>query len=119
MQTDIGPWPRWRSDVSHAELDGPLDVGSVFRWRAGGFKLVSTIREVEPGRHLGWTGRVLGIRAAHTWDFEPRAGGVLVRTEESFEGWLVRRLRGTMQKTLVGTLSTWLGDLKRKAEGGE
>jgi hypothetical protein len=65
-------------------------VGSVFRWRSGGFNVVSTVREVEPGRRLGWAGWAFGTRAVHTWTFEPREDGVLVRTEESFEGCLVR-----------------------------
>ena len=117
LRTDVNSWPGWRSDVSQAGLEGPLGVGSVFRWRSGGFGVVSTVREVQPGRRPGWTGRALRTRATHTWAFEPREGGVLVRTEESFEGWQVRPLKGTLQKTLEGSLSTWLGDLKRAAEG--
>ncbi len=119
LQTAVDSWPTWRSDVSRAALEGDLKVGSVFRWRSGGVSVVSTVREIEPERRLVWTGKALGTRAVHTWTFEPREGGVLVRTEESFEGWLVRLLRGTMQKTLEESLSTWLGDLKRTAEGGE
>jgi uncharacterized protein YndB with AHSA1/START domain len=119
LQTDVDSWPAWRSDVSRAELEGDLAVGSVFRWRSGGFSVVSTVREVEPERRLVWMGKALGTRAVHSWVFEAREGGVLVRTEESFEGWLVRPLRVTMQKTLEGSLRTWLGDLKRTAEGGE
>ena len=119
LQTDVDSWPAWRSDVSRAELEGDLAVGSVFRWRSGGFSVVSTVREVEPERRLVWMGKALGTRAVHSWVFEAREGGVLVRTEESFEGWLVRPLKGTMQRTLEGSLRTWLGDLKRTAEGGE
>jgi uncharacterized protein YndB with AHSA1/START domain len=118
LQTDISSWPRWRSDVSRAELEGELEVGSVFRWRSGGFNVISTVREIEPGWRLGWTGRAFGTRAVHTWTFEPREGGVLVQTEESFEGWLVRALRGSMRKTLEGSLRTWLAELKREAERG-
>ncbi len=119
LQTDVDSWPAWRSDVSRAELEGDLAVGSVFRWRSGGFSVVSTVREVEPERRLVWMGKALGTRAVHSWVFEAREGGVLVRTEESFEGWLVRPLKGTMQRTLEGSLRTWLEDLKRTAERGE
>ena len=97
LQTDVNSWPGWRS---------------------GGLDVVSTVGEVEPGRRLGWTGRALGTRAVHTWTFEAREGGVLVLTEESFEGWLVRPLKGTMRKTLEGSLRTWLSDLKSEAESG-
>ncbi len=64
----------------------------------------------------GWRSDV--SRAVHTWTFEAREGGVLVRTEESFEGWLVWPLKGTMRKILEGWLRTWLADLKREAESG-
>lgn len=105
LQTNVTSWPLWRSDVSRAELEGEIEVGSIFRWRSVGFDVVSTVREVEHGRRLGWTGRALGTQAAHAWTFDPREGGVLVRP-----------LRRTMRRTLEGSLMTWLADLKRGAE---
>jgi len=52
------------------------------------------------------------------WILEPIAEGVLVRTEESFEGWLVRLLKGMMQIMLDTSLQTWLEHLKQQAEQG-
>jgi uncharacterized protein YndB with AHSA1/START domain len=118
VHTDVDSWPEWRPDVSRAELEGPLAEGSVFRWRSRGVNLTSTIREVELERSVAWTGRAFGTRAAHAWTLTPRAGGVLVETEESFEGWLPRLLRGMMQRTLEESINVWLASLKRKAEGG-
>ena len=117
VHTDVDSWPEWRSDVSRAGLEGPLAVGSVFRWRSGGLDVVSRLREVEPGRRICWTGEALGTRAVHTWALEPREGGVLVRTGESMEGWLVRLMRGRMQRLLQASVRVWLEDLKRRAEG--
>ena len=116
--TGVDSWPEWQPDVSRAKLEGPLAVGSVFRWRSRGANVVATIREVEPERRIGWTGKALGTRAAHTWTLTPRDGGVLVKTEESMEGWLPRLLRGMMQRTLKGSIKVWLESLKRRAEGG-
>jgi len=44
-------------------LEGPLAIGSVFRWKAGGASLTSTLRVVDPPRELSWSGRTTGIRA--------------------------------------------------------
>jgi hypothetical protein len=46
-------------------------------------------------------------------------GCVLVRTSESFDGWLVNIMRKSMQKTLDESLIAWLNQLKRRAEEGE
>jgi hypothetical protein len=65
---------------------------------------------------MSWTGQVIGTRAIHTWMLEPQADSILVRTEESFEGWLVRLSRGMMQRMLDKSLQEWLECLKQKAE---
>jgi len=86
VHTAVDSWPEWQPDVSRAKLEGPLAVGSVFRWHSRGANIVATIREVEPERRIGWTGKALGTRAVHTWTLTPQVGGVLVQTEESMEG---------------------------------
>jgi len=102
--TDIEGWPGWNPDVERAELAGPLAPGSVFRWKAGGAPVVSTIQEVVPRRRLVWTGRSLSIRAIHVWDLEERSDGVKARSEESFDGLLVRLLRSPMQRMLSSSV---------------
>lgn len=112
----VEAWPAWNPDVASATLEGPLAPGTLFRWKAGPGTITSTLREVEPPRRLGWTGRTMGIRAVHVWQIEPRAGGAVVRTEESWEGLVVRLFRGPMQKMLAGAIDAGLRHLKAEAE---
>ncbi len=114
--SDIDRWSTWNPDASQAKLEGLLTPGAVFRWKSGGLSIVSTLQEVEPQHRISWIGKMLGTRAVHIWLLEPRAEGVLVRTEESLDGWLVRPLRGTMQRMLDRSLQAGLEQLKRKAE---
>jgi hypothetical protein len=59
----------------------------------------------------------MGTRVIHVWDFQKTPAGVLVRTSESLEGWLVSLMRKTMQRTLDESLVAWLNALKLRAEG--
>lgn len=116
LLSDIDRWSTWYPAVSQAKLEGALAPGSVFRWKSGGSTIVSTLQEVEPLQRIAWTGKAVGTQAIHIWVLEPVEGGILVKTEESFEGWLVRLLRGMMQKMLDTSLQSWLEHLKQKAE---
>ena len=58
----------------------------------------------------------MSIKAMHEWHLEPRAGGTLVQTEETFSGLLARLFRGSLQKTLDKSTSEGLEHLKREAE---
>lgn len=116
LQADIERWPQWQPDVASATLEGPLQKGTVFRWKAAGLNIVSTLQVVDEPRSIGWTGVSLGMRAAHQWHVEPRGEGTLAWTEESISGWLARLLklfdRRFMQKSLAKSLNT----LKAQAE---
>jgi hypothetical protein len=115
--TEIDGWNRWNPDVSRVELRGPLTPGTEFHWRAGsGASIVSTLREVEPERRVAWTGRMLGIRAVHVWTFEEQDGSVLVRSEESFDGLIVRLFAGLMRRTLASSLQKGVRALKAECE---
>lgn len=114
--SDIEAWPSWNPDVKTATLDGPLAVGSVFRWRAGGASLTSTLREVDPPRELSWSGRAMGIRAIHIFRFEPSDGGTLARSEESWAGLVPTLLRGYSRRTLDRGIRSVLRLLKDEAE---
>src|SRR5262249_40060522 len=67
-------------------------------------------------RLISWTGKTVGIKAIHFWHLEPRDGGTLVRTEESYEGFMARLFRGRLKKTLDAALTEGLSDLKREVE---
>jgi hypothetical protein len=71
---------------------------------------------VERPQFLAWTGNTLGIKAIHVWKLKPWDGGTLVRTEESWEGVLVRIFRGRMQKTLQDSINAGLRYMKHEAE---
>ena len=116
LLADINHWHTWHEDIADAKLEGLLQPGATFRWKSGGTTIQSTLQEVEPHHRLTWTGKALGTRAIHVWRLEPQPNGVLVKTEESFDGWLVSLLKGMMQKTLDTSLQTWLEHLKQKAE---
>jgi uncharacterized membrane protein len=116
LLADINQWPTWNPNISTAALEGELEPGTRFHWRSGGTAIVSTLQEVEPQRRLSWTGSVMGIRAIHIWHLEPHGNAVVVRTEESFEGWMAQLMKPIMQKMLDTSLKTWLEHLKHHAE---
>jgi hypothetical protein len=86
IQTSVGDWPSWQPDVDGAESEGPLEVGSVFRWQTAGLDITSTVEEVDAPRRIVWGGPAQGIVAAHAWTLEAQGDGVRVRTAESWEG---------------------------------
>ncbi len=114
--TDFESWPNWNESVSKTELKGDLTVGTTFVWVANGAKIVSMLEELDYPRRVVWSGRTFGIRAIHVWEFEERDGGTLVRTSESFEGLIVKLLRGMMKRMLSETLQQSVLALKREAE---
>ena len=81
-----------------------LDEGATFRWKSGPGTITSTIEAVEGPRRIAWSGTSFGIKAIHVHTLEPRNGGTLVRTEESYDGLVARLFHGRLQKTLDKTL---------------
>lgn len=116
VQSNFAEWSRWNPDVAYVDIEGPLAPGTGFRWKAGGAAITSELQEVEPKRRIVWTGKILGIRAIHVWIFEERADGILVRTEESFDGLLVRLFAKSMQRMLASSLAKGLAALKTECE---
>jgi len=109
-------WPAWNAQVASIQLHGPVEVGTGFRWVAGGLRINSRIEVFDPPRRLAWSGTTLGIRAMHAWSFESLPGGTRVRTEESFEGLLPRLLPGLMRRQLEKALRQGLAALRDAAE---
>jgi uncharacterized protein YndB with AHSA1/START domain len=116
IQTDVASWPSWQPDVDGAEASGPLAVGSVFRWQTAGLDITSTVEEIEPPNRIVWGGPAQGIVAVHVWTFQPQGAGVLVRTQESWEGDPVDAQVDPLQSALDKSLRDWLENLKRTAE---
>jgi Polyketide cyclase / dehydrase and lipid transport len=118
IQTDVNAWPSWQPDVDRAQADGPLAVGSVFGWQTAGLDITSTVQEVDAPYGIVWGGTAQGIVAVHVWVFGQQPDGVLVRTEESWEGEPVSAQVDTLQRALDASLRNWLENLRRAAEDG-
>lgn len=88
LQTSINDWPSWQNDITSAELLGPLQKGSQFKWKAMGMNILSELQEVVQRKVIGWTGVSIGMRAVHYWYFEKQGSKTKVTTEESLSGWL-------------------------------
>jgi len=116
VMADIGGWPSWSPDIVTAELEGPLAVGSVFRWRSGSASLTSVLRSIDRPRELAWTGTTRGIKAVHVFRFESHEDGTLVRSEESWTGLLASLFKGYSRKTLDRGIRNWLALLKAEVE---
>ena len=116
VMADIGGWPSWSPDIVTAELEGPLAVGSVFRWRSGSASLTSVLRSIDRPRELAWTGTTRGIKAVHVFRFASHEDGTLVRSEESWTGLLASLFKGYSRKTLDRGIRNWLALLKAEVE---
>jgi hypothetical protein len=112
----IDQWPSWNPDVKSVTLQGPLQPGTVFRWKSGLSSLTSTVQVVDPPRELTWTGTTMGIKAVHVFRFRANGGGTLARSEESWEGLLASLLKGYSRKTLDKGIRSVLSHLKVEAE---
>jgi len=114
--TNVNSWQQWNSFVTKSHLDRDFQVGAAFKWRSGGIKIASAVTEIIPHKKIVWRGSAIGTKAVHVWEFEAKDTGTMVKTAETFDGWLVRLMKGAFQKTLDQALRTWLQDLKREAE---
>jgi len=114
--TNVNGWPQWNSLVANSHLDRDFQVGAVFTWRSGGIKITSTVTEVVLHKKIMWRGRAIGTEAEHVWELDAKDSGATIKTAETFDGWLVRLMKGAFQKKLDRALRTWLQDLKREAE---
>jgi carbon monoxide dehydrogenase subunit G len=116
LMADFEAWPAWNPDVDTVSLEGPVATGSVFRWKAGSARLVSTLRVVERPTRLSWTGRTMGINAVHDWRFERAGTGTTVSMRESFDGMVAKLLKGKLQRDLDRTTENGLSALKAAVE---
>jgi hypothetical protein len=116
IQTEITAWPSWQPDVDGAQMDGHLAVGSTFRSQTSGLDITSTVEEIDAPHRIVWSGPARGIVAVHAWTLTDGDDGVVVHTEESWEGEPVRAQTKTSQAALDASRRGWLDNLKRAAE---
>jgi hypothetical protein len=112
----IDQWPSWNPDVGSVTLQGPVQPGTVFRWKSGPSSLISTLQVVDPPREIAWTGTTMSIKAVHVFRFQASDGGTLARSEESWEGLLASLLKGYSRRTLDKGIRSVLARLKTEAE---
>jgi len=112
----LDQWPSWNPDVKSVRVEGPVQPGTVFRWKAGPSSLTSTLQVVDRPSELAWTGTTMGIKAVHVFRFQASDGGTLARSEESWEGLLASLLKGYSRRTLDNGIRSVLGHLKTQAE---
>jgi uncharacterized protein YndB with AHSA1/START domain len=112
----IDQWPSWNSDVKSVSVEGPVQPGTVFRWKAGPSSLTSVLQVVDPPREIAWTGTTMGIKAVHVFQFRASDGGTMARSEESWEGLIASLLKGYSRKTLDKGIRSVLANLKTEAE---
>ena len=108
----INNWPSWQNEVTEASLQGSAAPGKQFVWKAAGFKIKSEIHTANPPTALGWTGKILWIKAIHNWTLVEKGRSTRVIVQESLEGFLA----GMMQKTLTKGMAQNLYELKLEAE---
>ena len=77
---------------------------------------MTTLQRVDRPRVLAWTGSTFGIKAIHVHVLEARGGNTFVTSEESYDGLVVRILRGLLQQRLDAALADGLRHLKVEAE---
>ncbi|WP_159104438.1 SRPBCC family protein [Plantactinospora sp. BB1] len=116
LHTDIDRWSDWNPHIERANLRGSLRVGATFDWRIAGLEITSTVADLVPQRRIAWGGRTRGIDGLHVWTFSPQPEGVLVRTEESWDGEPVRVDPTNLRIALEASLRDWLSALKKTAE---
>jgi uncharacterized protein YndB with AHSA1/START domain len=114
--SDLPSWPQWNADVQSMSLQGPLEPGTGFRWKSGSTSLRSELQVVDPPSEMAWTGTTMGIHAVHVFRFQPKDGGTLARSEESFSGLIPRVLKSYSRKTLQRGIASILVALKAEAE---
>ena len=112
----IDRWPSWNPDVKAVSVEGPVQPGTVFRWKAGPSTLTSTLQVVDRPRELAWTGTTMGIKAVHVFRFQPSDGKTLAQSEESWEGLIASLLKSYSRKTLDKGIRSILSHLKTEAE---
>jgi uncharacterized protein YndB with AHSA1/START domain len=112
----IDQWPSWNPDIKSVQVQGPVQPGTVFRWKAGPSSLTSTLQVVDPPREIAWTGTTMGINAVHVFRFQAKDGGTLASSEESWEGLLASLLKGYSRRTLDKGIRSILTYLKTESE---
>lgn len=117
LHVNFASWPDWQPDMEYMRAPKFVVPGENFYWRTEGLaEITSTIQQVEPRERIVWGGNAQGITAVHAWIIEPAAGGVTLRTEESWNGIGLAEQAEALQPLLDASLERWLAAIKQEAE---
>jgi Polyketide cyclase / dehydrase and lipid transport len=114
--SSIAGWPDWNPDISFASLEGKLEPGVTFRWKSGGYSLLSNLVRENPPAEIAWTGRSMGINVVHLYRLEDRGDKTLVRSEESVAGFPARLFQGPIRRRMDAAIQSQLQHLKAESE---
>jgi hypothetical protein len=115
-------WPTWYRNAHGVRfLHGnppDLHLGTRFRWRTFGVRIVSNVREWVAPVRIAWDARGVGVDAYHAWLIEPTTHGCRVLTEETQYGFLARLGDRLMPRRMFRGHELWLESLRKNAARG-
>jgi|HubBroStandDraft_4_1064222.scaffolds.fasta_scaffold252588_1 uncharacterized protein YndB with AHSA1/START domain len=115
-------WPQWypnSKNLTYLEpSEGPLQLGSTFRWTTFGTTIVSRVEEFVPSERIAWNAKATGVDAYHAWLIERTEKGCRVLTEETQNGWLARLGSLLMPARMGKYHQIWLERLAQQAAKG-
>ncbi len=120
---DVNEWPQWKPFIiSSSYIKGEnLEVGSKIKFKPNSgpkpMDLKAVITESEKPSHIAWEGKMPGLKAHHSFDFEDLGNGkTKVITRETFSGMAVFLFRKIMPQAQLEKLhQDWLDAFKAKA----
>ena len=113
---DVKAWPEWQGT---SYVDPPTarpQEGSTFAAELGGHTWNVTVTEADRPRRLVWSGRQMGLKAVHEWEFAEAGGRTQALSRDTISGWPLLVARAAVGKKVSEHDQKWLASLKVKAE---
>jgi len=114
---DIESWPEWQGTTYMNPITPlPLRQGSVFETKLSGMKGTITVTKADRPKKLVWSGRSLGVKAVHEWEFQEHEGKTTAVSREHVSGWPAVPLYFMLRSSVPKLHANWLAALKARAE---
>jgi len=102
---NIKNWPNWFEGVTEVNVNGNIQEGTDFTWKAKGYKIKSKIHTIKTNTAIGWTGKMWWIDAVHNWRFKSdRNGKTKVIVQENFAGFCSSFMRNSLKNDMRNDL---------------
>ena len=103
---NIKNWPNWFDGVTEVNLTGNIQEGTVFIWKAKGYKIKSQIHTLNNNSAIGWTGKMWWIKAIHNWRFKSiQNGKTRVIVQENFKGFCSSFMKNSIKDDMRNDLT--------------